>query len=72
MAAAAVVVLPQIAPMIALNLALITIATLNTFDLVLPLTGGGPGRATEVVSLFTCTAPPSSAWKPGGRRRSPR
>ena len=46
------VVLPQIAPVIALNLALITIATLNTFDLVLPLTGGGPGRATEVVSLY--------------------
>lgn len=46
------VVLPQIAPVIALNLALITIATLNTFDLVLPLTGGGPGRSTEVVSLY--------------------
>jgi multiple sugar transport system permease protein len=47
-----VVILPQIAPVLALNLALITIATLNTFDLVLPLTGGGPGRATEVVSLY--------------------
>ena len=46
------VILPQIAPVVALNLALITIATLNTFDLVLPLTGGGPGRATEVVSLY--------------------
>jgi len=46
------VILPQIAPVIALNLALITIATLNTFDLVLPLTGGGPGRATEVLSLY--------------------
>src|SRR5262249_23732829 len=37
------VVLPHIAPVLALNLALITISTLNTFDLVLPLTGGGPG-----------------------------
>jgi multiple sugar transport system substrate-binding protein len=46
------VILPQIAPVIALNLALITIATLNTFDLVLPLTGGGPARWTEVVSLY--------------------
>jgi multiple sugar transport system permease protein len=46
------VMLPEIAPVLALNLALITIATLNTFDLVLPLTGGGPGRATEVVSLY--------------------
>jgi multiple sugar transport system substrate-binding protein len=46
------VILPQIAPVVALNLALITIQTLNTFDLVLPLTGGGPARRTEVVSLF--------------------
>jgi ABC-type sugar transport system permease subunit/ABC-type glycerol-3-phosphate transport system substrate-binding protein len=46
------VVLPQIRPVLALNLALITIATLNTFDLILPLTGGGPARATEVLSLF--------------------
>lgn len=46
------IVLPEIAPVLALNLALITIATFNTFDLVLPLTGGGPGRATEVVSLY--------------------
>jgi len=46
------VVLPEIAPVLALNLALVTIATFNTFDLVLPLTGGGPGRATEVVSLY--------------------
>jgi multiple sugar transport system permease protein len=47
-----VVCWPQIRPAVALNLALITISTLNTFDLILPLTGGGPARATEVVSLF--------------------
>ena len=46
------VTLPQIAPVVALNLAVITIATLNTFDLILPLTGGGPARSTEVISLF--------------------
>jgi len=45
------VTLPQIAPYLGLNLALTTIATLNTFDLILPLTGGGPARATEVVAL---------------------
>ena len=28
-----------------------TIQTLNTFDSILALTGGGPGRATEVLSL---------------------
>jgi multiple sugar transport system permease protein len=46
------VIVPQILPVIALNTVLITIATLNTFDLVLPLTGGGPGRSTEVISLY--------------------
>jgi multiple sugar transport system substrate-binding protein len=46
------VTVPQIAPVLALNLAVITIATLNTFDLILPLTGGGPARSTEVISLF--------------------
>ena len=43
---------PQIRPAATLNLALITIYTLNTFDLILPLTAGGPARATEVMSLF--------------------
>jgi len=47
-----VVILPQIAPVLVLNLALATIQTLNTFDLILPLTGGGPARRTEVVSLY--------------------
>jgi multiple sugar transport system permease protein len=46
------VVLPLVAPVVALNLALITIQTLNTFDLILPLTGGGPARRTEVISLY--------------------
>ena len=43
---------PQLAPVIALNLVLITIASFNTFDLIIPLTGGGPARQTEVISLF--------------------
>ena len=42
----------RLRPVLALNLALVTIQTLNTFDLILPLTGGGPARRTEVVSLF--------------------
>jgi multiple sugar transport system substrate-binding protein len=46
------VILPALAPVLALNLALITIYTLNTFDMILPLTGGGPARHTEVISLF--------------------
>lgn len=43
---------PQIRAAAALNLALVTIQTLSTFDLILPLTAGGPARATEVMSLF--------------------
>jgi multiple sugar transport system permease protein len=35
---------------------LITIATLDTFDMIVSLTGGGPGRATEVVALFIYNA----------------
>ena len=46
------VILPPLAPVLLLNLLLVTIATLNTFDLILPLTGGGPARRTEVVSLY--------------------
>ncbi len=46
------VILPEVAPIVLLNLLLISIYTLNTFDLILPLTGGGPARRTEVVSLY--------------------
>ena len=46
------VIMPAVAPVLLLNLLLITIYTLNTFDMILPLTGGGPARATEVVSLY--------------------
>ena len=45
-------IVPQLAPVLVLNLLLVTIYTLNTFDLILPLTGGGPARHTEVVSLY--------------------
>jgi multiple sugar transport system permease protein len=45
-------IVPQLAPVIVLNLLLVTIYTFNTFDLILPLTGGGPARRTEVVSLY--------------------
>jgi multiple sugar transport system substrate-binding protein len=46
------VILPPLAPVMLLNLLLITIYTLNTFDMILPLTGGGPARRTEVMSLY--------------------
>lgn len=47
------VTLPQLRPAILVNLIIITVATLNTFDAIIALTGGGPGRATEVLSLYT-------------------
>lgn len=46
------VTLPSLRRVIMIDLVLITIATLNTFDMIVPLTGGGPGRATEVVALY--------------------
>lgn len=47
------VTLPQIRPVLLVNAVLITIATMNTFDMVLSLTGGGPAEATEVLALHT-------------------
>jgi multiple sugar transport system permease protein len=46
------VTIPQIKPVIFINIVLITIYTVNAFAMILSLTGGGPGRATEVLSLF--------------------
>jgi multiple sugar transport system permease protein len=46
------VTLPQLRPIMLVNTILISIFTLNSFDLILPLTGGGPGRATEVLALY--------------------
>ncbi|MEF2070089.1 carbohydrate ABC transporter permease [Consotaella aegiceratis] len=47
------VTLPLLRTALLVNSILITIQTLNTFDAIISLTGGGPGRATEVISLFT-------------------
>lgn len=47
------ITLPQLKPIMLTNTILISIFTLNTFDMILPLTGGGPGRATEVLALYT-------------------
>lgn len=45
------ITLPSLRPVLLVNLVLISIQTFNTFDMVLALTGGGPGRATEVIAL---------------------
>lgn len=49
------VTLPSLRRVILIDLVLITIATLNTFDMVVPLTNGGPGRATEVIAIYIYT-----------------
>lgn len=45
------VIMPYILPIIMINLVLSTINTFNTFDLIIALTKGGPGRATEVLAM---------------------
>lgn len=47
------VTLPLLRGAVLVNSVLVTVQTLNTFDAILALTGGGPGRATEVLALFT-------------------
>lgn len=46
------ITVPSLKRVTMINLILISIATLNTFDMIVPLTGGGPGRATEVIALY--------------------
>ena len=46
------VTLPQLKSVLFITIVLVTIYALNTFDLIFALTGGGPGRATQVLALF--------------------
>ena len=46
------VTLPQLKSVLVVTTVLVTIYALNTFDLIFALTGGGPGRATQVLRLF--------------------
>jgi multiple sugar transport system permease protein len=45
------VVIPILAPIIMINLVLISVYGFNTFDMIMSLTGGGPGTSTEVIAL---------------------
>ena len=45
------IILPSIFPVVSTNVILSTIATFNTFDMVMSLTGGGPGMATEILAM---------------------
>jgi ABC-type sugar transport system permease subunit len=46
------VTVPSIMPMIALSLVWLSFGSFNMFDIILPLTGGGPGHATEVLAVY--------------------
>lgn len=46
------VTLPNLRPFVVMNLLLITLFTVNVFDVVFVMTGGGPLSSTEVLSLF--------------------
>jgi multiple sugar transport system permease protein len=50
------ITLPLLKPMLLINLVLITIATVNTYDAIWSLTQGGPGISTTVLSLQTYKA----------------
>lgn len=45
------ITVPLMLPILLTNLVLVTVETFNTFDMVLSLTGGGPGNATTVLAL---------------------
>ncbi len=46
------IILPLITPMLGISLIWLSFASFNMFDVILPLTGGGPGRATELLAVY--------------------
>ena len=45
------VIIPILMPVLLVNMIVIIVDTFNTFDMVMAMTGGGPGRSTEVIAL---------------------
>lgn len=45
------ITLPMMLPLLTVNLVLVLVETFNTFDMVMALTGGGPGTSTQVLAL---------------------
>jgi len=46
------ITLPLLRPVLGVCLVWMSFASFNMFDIILPLTGGGPGRATEVLAVY--------------------
>lgn len=45
------IILPSVRPVLVVNLIMVTVETLNTFDMIQALTAGGPGTSTQVLAL---------------------
>jgi multiple sugar transport system permease protein len=45
------ITLPGLRPTLLISVIIVSVLSLNTFEIVMPLTGGGPGRSTEVLAL---------------------
>ena len=45
------ITLPGLRPTLLITVIIVSVLSLNTFEIVMPLTGGGPGRSTEVLAL---------------------
>ncbi len=45
------IILPTVRPVLVVNLIIVTVETLNTFDMIEALTAGGPGTSTQVLAL---------------------
>lgn len=45
------IIVPILAPILFINMITSVVATFNTFDMVMALTAGGPGKSTEVIAL---------------------
>ena len=46
------ITLPLIKPMMGVSLIWVSYISFSTFDIILALTAGGPGRATELISVY--------------------
>lgn len=46
------ITLPSISPQIGLSLVWLSFASFSVFSMIMPMTGGGPLRATEVLAIF--------------------
>ncbi len=46
------ITVPLLGPMIAVSLVWLSFASFNSFEIILAMTAGGPGRATEVLAVY--------------------